>query len=289
MIIALFPNILKPHSKNAALRVSQFLSQKGVSVVFEDEVAHELKGKSLKEMDLSSIDFSITFGGDGTILRMVHRHPEIEAPVFGINLGSLGFLADIPEEEIKSGLEDLLSGKYRVVERMVLEATSDTHAPSFAVNDIVIHRGNVSSLIDLAIHVDGNYLNTFSADGVIIATPSGSTAYSMSAGGPILSPELDSIVLTPICPHTLSNRPIVLKPKQEILIEYISNYPPIEITYDGLTPYHLKTKENLKIAISPTRTFKLIALNRHDYYATLRTKLGWSGKLRLQSNTLNNP
>lgn len=149
----------------------------------------------------------------------------------------------------------------------------------FAVNDIVIHRGRNPSLVEIGIHVDDVYLNTFEADGIIVATPNGSTAYSLAAGGPIISPDLEALVVTPISPHTISNRPIVLTPKQEIQIQYLSDYDPIEIRADGLAHHELQTGEVFRITRYP-KNFKLVTLLRRDYFSTLRTKLGWSGKLR---------
>jgi NAD+ kinase len=147
------------------------------------------------------------------------------------------------------------------------------------VNDIVVHRAQNPSLIELAIHVDGLYLNTFEADGLIISTPNGSTAYSLAAGGPILSPDLPALVLTPICAHTISNRPIVLTADQEIQIQYLSDYEPVEVRADGLEHFYLRTGEVFKIVRSP-KNFRMVSLFRRDYFSTLRTKLGWSGKLR---------
>jgi len=144
---------------------------------------------------------------------------------------------------------------------------------------MVIHRAKNPSLIELSIHVDGTYLNTFSADGVIISTPSGSTAYSLAAGGPILSPELSAFVLTPISPHTISNRPIVFLPNHEIQIQYLSDRDPVEITFDGISCHALRTGEVFSIKKS-SRCFRTVNLSRRDYFSTLRTKLGWAGKLR---------
>jgi NAD+ kinase len=147
-----------------------------------------------------------------------------------------------------------------------------------AVNDIVVHRGSNQSLIELRLSVDGVYVNTFVADGMILATPNGSTAYSLAAGGPILSPTLDAIVLTPICPHTISNRPIVIPASHSIQIEYLSPYDPIDLRADGLHSHLLPSLGSLTVTRS-RHTFKLVNLHRRDYFSTLRTKLGWSGKL----------
>ena len=131
----------------------------------------------------------------------------IDAPILGINLGHLGFMADVPVQDIFPSLADLLAGKYRIDERIMLEAISPDGKILHAVNDIVLHRGVNYSLIELSMHLDNKPVNTFVADGIIISTPNGSTAYSLAAGGPIISPGLDAIVITPICPHTISNRP----------------------------------------------------------------------------------
>lgn len=280
MIIALFPNEQKSSSKAIAIGIREFLTSHDVTVACEDDRAEEIGAIPLSSIDPKTIDFRVSLGGDGTILRMVHRHPEIEAPILGINLGSLGFMADIPIDEIYPGLEDLLEGRYQVQERVVMQGETVKKESCFAVNELVFHRARNPCLVELAIHVDGKYLNTFSADGIIVATASGSTAYSLAAGGPILTPTLDAFVLTPISPHTPSNRPIVLMPHHEILVQYISDHDPIEITYDGFPQYTMATGETFKISRS-TRKFRLVSMLHHDYFSTLRTKLGWTGKLKV--------
>lgn len=221
----------------------------------------------------------ISLGGDGTILRHIHRHPNILAPIIGINQGSLGFLADIPLDDIYPSLLDVLNGNYHIQDRLMMEGESSNAQKCMAVNDIVIHRAKNPSLIELALYVDGDYLNTFTADGIIFATPCGSTAYSLAAGGPILTPELKAFIITPISPHTISNRPIVLLPQHEIQIQYISQNEPIEVTYDGIAHFSLATGEMFQIRQSQ-RSFRLVKLERHNYFSTLRTKLGWAGKLK---------
>lgn len=279
MIIALFPNTIKKQSVDIALEIRNFLYHADVTVVAEDDEAHILDAQPLTSVAADSIDFIISLGGDGTILRIVHRHPELQAPILAVNLGSLGFMADIQVDQIYPSLKNLLEGNFYVQERLVMEGNA-SGKNGFAVNEIVIHRASNPSLIDLAIYVDHRYLNTFSADGIIVATPSGSTAYSLAAGGPILTPELDAFVLTPISPHTISNRPIVLLPKQEICIKYLSVPNPVEITYDGFPCFTMCTDETLHISRSQRR-FRLVCMPQHDYFYTLRTKLGWTGKLRL--------
>jgi NAD+ kinase len=216
-------------------------------------------------------------GGDGTILRISHQYSHLDAPILGINLGHLGFMADVPAADIFPSLTDLLKGAYTIDHRLAIEG-SIGEKKLRAVNDIVVHRASNYSLIELSIHVDGIYVNTFIADGIILATPNGSTAYSLAAGGPILSPLLDAVVITPICPHTISNRPIVLTAEKQIEIQYLSTYDPVEVRSDGLEVNYLTTGQSIHLTKSK-QPFKLVNLNRHEYFSTLRSKLGWSGKL----------
>jgi NAD+ kinase len=278
MIIAIFHHH-KKQSTEIASNIRTFLEIKGVKVVAEDEEAAIIGAEPLSSVPPESVDFIISLGGDGTILRLIHRHPRLQSPIMAINLGGLGFMADIPADEAIASLEKLLKGEFHVQSRIVIEGKIKPNTANFAVNEIVIHRAANPCLIDLAIYVDDRYLTTYSADGLIISTPNGSTAYSLAAGGPILSPELDALVLTPICPHAISNRPIVLHPERNIRIEYISEHTPLEVTYDGFPCFSMNTGEKLTITCS-NRIFRLVALPDHDYFATLRNKLGWAGKLR---------
>ena len=279
MIIALFANTTKHQYEQLALGVIEFLKNHQVTVVMEDDQAQMFNTKKLMDINPSEIHCMISMGGDGTILQLVHTYPHITAPILGINLGHLGFMADVPISDIYPSLLDLIHGNYKVYDRLMIDGTSAQSQGCFAVNDIVIHRARNPSLIELANFVDGIYVNTFEADGMIVSTPNGSTAYSLAAGGPILSPGLEALVLTPISAHTISNRPIVLTADQEIQIQYLSEYAPIEVRADGLDQFFLKTGETFKVSRSQ-KTFRLISLDRRDYFSTLRSKLGWSGKLR---------
>lgn len=279
MKIALFPNTQKSQSIEVAKTIQEYLQVRQIEVFSEEHVASLIGANLLSDTDPNSIDFIISMGGDGTILRLIHKHPELQAPILAINLGSFGFMADIPLNAIYPSLENLLSGNYTIQHRIMMEGQTKGNQINFAVNEIAIHRAQNPSLIDLAIYVDNKYLTTFSADGVILATPSGSTAYSLAAGGPILTPELNAFVLTPICPHTISNRPIVLLPKQSIRMEYVSPYSHVDVIYDGFPCVQLNTGQTVEMRRSE-RSFSLVAMPDHDFFSTLRTKLGWSGKLK---------
>lgn len=279
MIIALFPNITKHQTKSVALGIKEFLHREGVTVVVEDEEADILECDKLSSVDPKKIDYLVSLGGDGTILRILHKHHELNSPILGINMGSLGFLADVPVPEIYPSLQELISGEAEVKERMMIEGETLHGACFHAVNDMVIHRAKNPSLIDLAVHVDGDYLNTFAADGIIIATPCGSTAYSLAAGGPIIEPGIEALVITPINAHTISNRPIVICPEKDVQVQFLSEAMPVEVSNDGFSVHSMETGEVFTVRFSQ-RKFKLVCLKRHDYFATLRTKLNWSGKMR---------
>lgn len=280
MNILIYRNTLKANSQSIAVGIREFLTNRSAQVFVEDGEVEAIGGKPFSEADPKTIQAIITLGGDGTILRAVHNFPMTKAPVLGVNLGSLGFMADVPISEIHQGLNDLLNGNYTIQERIMMEGYRGGGWNCFAVNDITVHRALNTSLVEMEIFVDGVYLNTFSADGIVFSTPCGSTAYSLAAGGPIVTPELKAFILTPISPHTISNRPIVLLPKKEILVRYISPLKPLEIIADGLTNFSLETHAVFHIKLSEKK-FCLVTLPNHNYFSTLRTKLGWAGTLKV--------
>jgi NAD+ kinase len=279
MKIALIPNHAKEKSVQLAREIIAFFTKKKIAIYLEDSYAKELDAPPLSSTSLKDLDFFLCMGGDGSILQLVHKYKCFDVPIVGINLGHLGFMADVPLDDLYPSLEDLLQGKYNVAKRIILEANFPNHSEYIAVNDVVIHRGENQHIVEIAIFLDGIYVNTFEADGIIVATPTGSTAYSLAAGGPILTPSLDAIVLTPISAHTISNRPIVIGSNQTIEIQCISRYKPLEVTLDGFIRHSLPSQEKFSIRRSDV-TFNLVNLQRRDYFSTLRTKLGWFGKLR---------
>ncbi|MEZ5314824.1 MAG: NAD(+)/NADH kinase [Chlamydiales bacterium] len=285
-IIALFTNMKKRGSSEITQKVIEYLQNRRVTVIAREEEATQLNIPFLHSIEPNKIDFLISLGGDGTILRMIHHFPYLNAPILGINLGHLGFMADVPLSHLYPSLDQLLNGSYTIQERLTMEGMISDKQAIFAINEIVIHRSRNSSLVDLSIHVDGKYLNTFCADGIIISTPNGSTAYSLAAGGPILTPVLQAIVITPINPHTISNRPIVLLPSDKIEIQYLSPYNPVEVTCDGFSSHPLATHEIVSMSCAK-RKFKMVHLAHSDFFSTLRSKLGWTGQLRY--NDLNHP
>ena len=279
MIIGIIPNEKKPKSFDLAKEIISFLSSHNVTAATEDRFTKNLNCKSLSEINPSKVDFLIGMGGDGTILHLFHKYKEFDYPLLGINLGEVGFMSDVPEDEIQKNLQEIITKKYCIKERMVIEGHLGKSGKILAANDLVLHRGKNHNMIELAIYVDGGYFNTFKADGIIIATPTGSTAYSLAAGGPILAPQLNAITLTPICPHTISYRPAVISGDHEIEIKYLSNLThPIEVWSDGIDAMPMYTDETVK-AKKSKKKFRLVKLDSHDFYSVLRTKLRWLGKL----------
>jgi len=282
MIIAVFPNDQFPESYKIAKEIRDFLDKKGVKVVAEDDQAGKINAIPMSKVDPKEIKFLISMGGDGTILRLYNKYQDLNAAIIGINLGHLGFMADITINNIQPSLEDLLRGNYTIENRLVIRAERRDGTRYYAVNDVVLHRGKNYRLVELSVHVDGIYMNTFVADGLIISTPNGSTAYSLASGGPILSPNLEGFVITPICPHTISNRPFVLTSKHEIMIRYESVYESLDVCIDGQEHFSMQANETLTLCKSD-HIFRLVNLTRNDYFSVLRTKLGWSGAAMMKN------
>lgn len=280
MIIAIFPNEEKSSSFDVAQSIIDFFSKKKIKVVAEDDKASKLNIPPLSSINLKEISFLISIGGDGTILRISNKYSHLDAPIVGINIGTIGFMADIPVKDLFLSLQDLLDKNYTIEHRLKLEVTTPKNKRFIATNEALIHRGQNHKLIELSVKYENKHVANFTADGLITATPNGSTAYSLAAGGPIVSPELDIIVITPICPHTISVRPIVLA-INAIEIQYISRHEhetPIELNVDGIDYCPINPNEKIKICKSK-EMFKLAKLNRYDYFSTLNSKLSWSGQL----------
>jgi NAD+ kinase len=234
-----------------------------------------------EDTDLDHIDFSIVLGGDGTIIHSARKLAQHEIPILGINLGNLGFLAEIEEHEWEEHLLEVLNDHYEVEPRMMLEAEIYENGllveDGFGLNDVVISRMALSRMVGFSIYVNNEFVNYYSADGIIVATPTGSTAYNLSAGGPILAPHNEMIVMTPICPHSLTARSIVLSSDDVVKITFEHNRRSWEndlmVTIDGQEGKKISsdTEIIIKKAILKTR---LIKLEGHDFYHILRRKLG---------------
>ncbi|PQJ34554.1 ATP-NAD kinase [Salinibacter sp. 10B] len=223
-------------------------------------------------------DLVLSFGGDGTLLRAAHLTGPNDTPLLGVNIGRLGFLADIEVEQLHEALESIVAGEYTVEERMVLEAQANSDAPfdtEWAVNEFVVDRSGAAGLIKIEVEVDGTPLNTYWADGLIMATPTGSTAYSLSTGGPIIAPGVEAVILTPIAPHTLTVRPIVLPADSTLTCRVVDdNDQPYVFAADGRSTMFKEHGLQFTVQRAP-HTVNLVKLPDQHFFKTLRSKLMW--------------
>jgi len=226
-------------------------------------------------------DFGLVFGGDGAILAAARRVAAAGVPLLGVNMGRLGFMAEITGEELAACVPDLLSGRLDTQDRMMLDSVIRREGQVLrqlrAVNDIVISREAHSRLIEMTVYINGEKVTTYAADGLILSTPTGSTAHSLAAGGPILRPDMEAIVIAPICPHTLSNRPLVIPSTDEIEVETYSRSVGIALTVDGQVFVELRNADRVRVTRSDVR-LRLVRATARTFFETLRTKLQWGGK-----------
>jgi NAD+ kinase len=273
------------HPRYAALyatleRVVGFARQQDVRLVLERELRPEGDGASpLDPEQIPTLDLLLTLGGDGTLLRGARLVAPFGVPVLGVNLGHLGFLTSLAPQELEAGLAAVIAGDTLLDERMVLQVRAEApdgtiHGASFALNDAVLHRGGVARMIRIAVHAHGEEVGTYSADGIILATPTGSTAYSLSAGGPIVTPAVDCIVATPISPHTLAVRPLILSAAERVTVEVLSPSEELILTIDGQESASLTPGDRLVIERAP-EPLRLVRFPGQTFFSTLRRKLRW--------------
>jgi len=286
--VGLNVNVEKIHANPGVASLAReaigLLAERGVSVWVNHESAGILGyphlGVSENEL-IKRVSVVVVFGGDGTILRTARAAAPQAIPILGVNLGAFGFLAEVNGPDVETALHRLLAGDYQLDERMMLQARVERSAPTaqefIALNDIVLTKSGYARLVKLDTHVNGEHLATHLADGLIVATPTGSTAYSLSAGGPIVHPAVDGIVLTPICAHTLNSRAVLVSGGDTIAIrvEPVGTAPPPPIlTVDGQEGFPLRIGDEVRVARSPHRT-RLVRLGRGGFYSILRAKLTW--------------
>lgn len=230
---------------------------------------------------------AIVVGGDGTMLHAARALAEFQVPLVGINLGRLGFLADVLPREMETSIGRILAGEYEEELRHMLEVRINGEEPDRdaypALNDVVIHRWNSARIIELETYIEGVFVNAQRSDGIIVATPTGSTGYALSGGGPLLHPALDVLAVVPICPHTLSNRPLIVAGDSHIEIRIgAGDQDQIKVTCDGLTAPNLEFPARVFVNKAPWPV-RLLHLEGHDHYKILRAKLGWGSRLPCQS------
>ncbi|MDQ6786948.1 MAG: NAD(+)/NADH kinase [Acidobacteriota bacterium] len=275
--------VVKPNHKEAwetACEIAAWLKERGISTVQESHYKSETC--DIESLDIENfkraVDLIVVLGGDGT---MISTAPLIDAravPVLGINYGSLGYLTEFRIEEMLSALEAILSGDFEIDARVMLEVEHFRGAERIesgrVLNDVVVNKAVLARMIEIEVRLNNLFVNSFRADGLIVSTPTGSTAYNLSAGGPIVYPSMNAVVLTPICPFTLTNRPIVVPDTDEINLRLKQESDGVVLTLDGQFGYSMTADDSVSIRKSET-TFNLVQPTNRNYFDVLRNKLKW--------------
>jgi len=282
--VAIFAKKHDPRCQGVADDLINWLEERGCRPLVEAHLARhigypkEIKAEEIREQ----AQLVVVLGGDGTLISVARLFSGREVSIVGVNLGSLGFLTEVTVEELYPVLELCLKGDPCISERMMLEVSLRREGREIekhhVLNDIVINKGALARIIDLETKVNGHPLTTYRADGLIISTPTGSTGYSLSAGGPIIHPRMSCLVITPICPHTLTNRPIVVSDDSNVSITVASSYDEkVYLTLDGQVGFELMEGDSVDVRAG-LETTALVMSRSRDYFEVLRTKLKWGGQ-----------
>ena len=281
--------VLKPHQPDALRTICElatWVADRDITLVGGPEIEREQirhqTGCSVDEVSddklAHDVDLILVLGGDGTMIATARLMGDREVPVLGVNFGGLGYLAEFRIEELYSALESILSGNYRLDQRVMLEVEllrSDQSVTSNRVlNDVVINKSALARIIEIEASLNHQFVNSFRADGLIVSTPTGSTAYNLSAGGPVIYPSMNAVVITPICPFTLSNRPIVVPDDAVIELCLKTQEEEVALTLDGQVGFPLNVEDRVVIRKSST-TFNLVQPMNRNYFDVLRDKLRW--------------
>jgi len=283
--IGLIGKLDYPGIKAPLMRVIRFLQQRNATVLVADAVAAHLDADVCQPATVDEIgrrcDLVVVLGGDGTLLSAARQLASYRIPITGINLGRLGFLTDIPADVMENVLGAMLDGAYTEEERLMLAAVvirgREKLFRTVAVNDVVVSRGAMGAMIEFEVYVDGQFVYNLRSDGLIISTPTGSTAYALSSGGPILHPSLPIMALVPIAPHTLSNRPIALPKSATVTVVLVRGHDP-RVNFDVQSHFELQMGDKVEIKAN-RHPVRLLHPEGHSYFAMLREKLHWSEKL----------
>lgn len=277
--VGIIVNLAKDIDLKMTTSIIDWLEKNKCTVFISEIVASKIQRPELgyAAEDIYKLsDFIIVLGGDGTLLGAAREVLWFKTPILGVNMGHLGFIAEVEAKDVFVALEKILKGQYSIEDRTMLEAKvikdgmdADTF---YCLNDIGITRGTLSRIITLKVYLNGSYMDTYNADGIVVSTPTGSTAYSLSAGGPIVNPRVSAILITPISPHSLNSRSIVISKEEIVRIDIVDNYQEVYLTVDGQQGYKIKSGDSVIIREAPFGT-KLIKVTERSFYDVLRTKL----------------
>jgi len=287
MTIGIVANTTKAVAKEVIPELISWLDEKNIIAIIDTNLSNflQLTQKNIQSFKTEELaakcDIIIAFGGDGTFLSVARAVGKSGVPILGVNLGSLGFLAEVRTEELFIRLNDVINGNYDIIERMVLCArlVSKPDKQFFALNDVVIDKGGSLRLIQIETYVDDTFLHTYVTDGLIVATPTGSTAYSLAAGGPIVIPTMKVIIINPLCPHSLTVRPVVVPHNSVVRAVARAENSQVNLIIDGQIGCALKNGDAVEISAADYQV-KWIATKQKNFYEVLRTKLNWGKELR---------
>ena len=277
--IGIAVNQNKPSAIEVAKQLIDLLESKGVTVWIDSDVADKVGRRDISlpvDEFPGRVQLVFVLGGDGTLLGIARKLAVHDLPILGINLGHLGFLSEEEPNDLPNAVERVLQGDYHLEKRMMLEASVIRNGQvihqGIALNDVGIAKGSFGRMVTLSVYVDDMYVDKYSGDGLILSTPTGSTAYSLSCGGPIVSPHINVILITPICPHTLSSRPIIIQKDQEIRVEVSATHNDIGMTIDGQVGFILEVGDQIIVRKSPHYT-TLMKWQERGFFDVLRQKL----------------
>lgn len=274
--------VIKPHApdiKKILQELIQYLEKRGIECVLEELASDKLKRKEgISREDLpDKVDLVVVLGGDGTLLSIAHLAAQKQVPVLGVNLGSLGFITEVPLSEMFLTLDSFFEGNKEIISSRRLLKVKSKGKIYYCLNDVVINKGALARMIQFIIWIDDKEIATLKADGFIISTPTGSTAYSLAAGGPIIKPYIPAVILAPICPHTLSFRPMVISSDSKIKVKLLTAGEEVYLTLDGQRGDLLVKNDIVNIEQAPFE-LQLISSPKRNYFDLLQEKLGWGQK-----------
>jgi len=269
----------KKEAYDAATNLSRWLGEHGISSAIDSDAAGRLGVPGVGREQMPEIaDVIVVLGGDGTLLSVARLIGQRGIPIVGVNLGTLGFITTVPLSLLYPTMETVISGQYKVQPRMMLSATVRRDGKKveehLVLNDVVINKGALARIVEMETYIDGSYVTVFKADGLIINTPTGSTGYCLSAGGPIVHPTMSCIGITPICPHTLTNRPLIIPDDAVLEVALRSGTEDVFLTLDGQVGFQIRCNDIVMVKKSEHKMYFVMS-PEDDYYQMLRTKLKW--------------